>query len=297
METQILRWFQQVADGVSVTEVADVYDVSQPGVSRALARLEREVGTPLLAKRGRSLRLTHAGSVFKDHVDRVLHDLDDGMAAVEELLDPEAGTVGLAFPPSLGTWLVPGTIGQFRRHHPRVGFRLVQSHDAEAAALLASSQVDLHLLGVRPADRSLAWERILVERLVVAVPQDHPLRDAAEVPLARLADEELVLLRSPWELRRLTDDLLADAGVTPRVAFEADSLAVVRGFVAAGLGVAVVPSLDAQAHPSRGVHLVRLSDAGATREVGVAWSRERRLLPSTTLFRDWLLEGGRVVAR
>ena len=77
MET--LRWFQLVADGTTVTEVAELYQVSQPGVSRALARLEKDVGSPLLLRRGRLLRATHAGTVFKRHVDAVLHDMDDGL--------------------------------------------------------------------------------------------------------------------------------------------------------------------------------------------------------------------------
>src|SRR3712207_9441448 len=88
MEVESLRWFQQVGDGVTVTEVADVYMVSQPGVSRALARLENEVGTPLLHRTGRLLRPTHAGAVFKRHVDALLHELDARIAAGEERPEP-----------------------------------------------------------------------------------------------------------------------------------------------------------------------------------------------------------------
>ena len=65
MDTDALRWFQQVADGTTVTEVSELETVTQSGVSRALARLETQIGTPLLRRRGRTLRLTHAGAVFK----------------------------------------------------------------------------------------------------------------------------------------------------------------------------------------------------------------------------------------
>ena len=61
MDTDALRWFQQVADGTTVTEVSELERVTQSGVSRALTRLEAEVGTPLLRKSGRTLRMTHAG--------------------------------------------------------------------------------------------------------------------------------------------------------------------------------------------------------------------------------------------
>ena len=115
VETDALRWFQLVVDGMTVTEVAEVHRVSQPGVSRALARLEAEVGAPLFHKSGRVLRPTYAGSVFKQHVDAMLHRLDDGLAAVSELVDPRTGTVSIAFQLSLGTWLVPGLIEGFRK--------------------------------------------------------------------------------------------------------------------------------------------------------------------------------------
>src|SRR6266851_8311888 len=120
METDSLRWFQQVADGVTVTEVSDLAAVTQPGVSRALARLEAEVGTPLLRRSGRILRMTHAGVVFKRHVDALLHQLDDGIAAVSQLIEPDTGTVALAFQQPLGTWLVPDFVRGFRAAHPGV---------------------------------------------------------------------------------------------------------------------------------------------------------------------------------
>ena len=82
VDTVALRWFQQVADGTTVTELADLETVSQPGISRALARLEREVGVPLLRRSGRTLKMTRAGATFKRYVDNLLHDLDDGLAAL-----------------------------------------------------------------------------------------------------------------------------------------------------------------------------------------------------------------------
>src|SRR6202166_3299137 len=107
MDTDALRWLQQVADGTTVTEVSDTEHVTQSGVSRALARLEAEIGTPLLRRSGRTLRMTHAGAVFKPHLDALLHHLDDGIAAVSQLIDPDTGNGGPAIQQSLGTLLVP----------------------------------------------------------------------------------------------------------------------------------------------------------------------------------------------
>jgi LysR family transcriptional regulator, transcription activator of glutamate synthase operon len=294
VDTEALRWFQQVADGVTVTEIAELEMVSQPGVSRALARLERELGTPLLQRTGRVLRPTRAGKEFKRHVDALLHELDDGYAAVNELVDPETGTVALAFQVSLGGWLVPVLIRDFREGHPRVQFRLEESDDALGSSLVASGSVDLEFTARRPNNPDVHWEHLFVQPLGLTVPPGHRLAGRRRIALSDLADEDFVMLHPSWALRGLTDELCAAAGFEPRVAFECDDLSVVRGFVLAGLGVAVIPAMEPgrRGRGTRTEPLIRISDEGAHREVGLAWSKSRRLLPSAELFRDYVLETG-----
>src|SRR5271165_5039876 len=119
MDTDALRWLQQVADGTTVTEVSEVEPVTQSGVSRALARLEAQIGTPLL------------------------QHLDHGIAAGSQLIDPDNGTVALAFPQSLGTWLVPDLARSFSATHPGVRFQLTQVRDEPNSAALDGGNADL----------------------------------------------------------------------------------------------------------------------------------------------------------
>lgn len=288
METEALRWFLHVADGTTVTEVADIFGVSQPAVSRALSRLEAEVGAPLLHRTGRVLRPTHAGSVFKKRVDSVLHRLDDGLAEVAELMDPETGTVSLAFQPSLGTWLVPGLVSEFRRAHPGVQFRLQASDDTSGASLFTEGRVDLEFTARRPESDDVNWEFLLSQPLALAVPAGHRFAGRDALALSEAAHEDFVMLRASWQLRTLTETLCAAADFAPRVCLEGDDLPVVLGLVTAGLGVAVVPMPVGRLRPSSEL-LIRLTDDGAQRAVGLAWLRSRRLLPAAELFREHAL--------
>src|SRR6195952_6087787 len=161
MDTDSLRWFQQIADGVTMTEVSQIEYVPQSGISRALGRLENEVGAQLLRKSGRNLRMTVAGAAFKRHVDALLHQLDDGLAAVNQLVDPETGTVALASQLSLGTWLVPNLVGSFRADHPDVGFEIQQVRDQLTTSVLQDSRLDVEITTVRPTDRSGEWHHLL----------------------------------------------------------------------------------------------------------------------------------------
>jgi LysR family transcriptional regulator, transcription activator of glutamate synthase operon len=287
VDTDALRWFQQVADGTTVTEVSELEPVTQSGVSRALARLEAQVGTPLLRRQGRVLRLTQAGAVFKRHVDAMLHQLDDGIAAVNELIDPDTGTVSLAFQHSLGTWLVPSLVRSFRAAHPQVWFQLTQVRDEVHAAALDDGRADLEIGGRHGRIPGIRTRLIAIEPLRLALRHDHPLAAGEQLGLAEVAEEPFVSLRPTSALRQLGDELCARAGFRPEVVFEGDDLSTVRGFVAAGLGVAIVPApragtLEAAAGP---LAYCEITDPGAVRELTLAWSAERRLLPAADLFR------------
>src|SRR2546423_14302083 len=132
-------------EGTTLTEVSELESVTHSGVSRALARLEAQIGTPLLRRSGRTLRMTYPGWVSKPHLDALLHNLDDGIAAVSQLIDPDTGTVALAFQQSLGTWLVPDLARSFRTVHPGVRFRLTQSRDEPDFVILDGGNADLEL--------------------------------------------------------------------------------------------------------------------------------------------------------
>src|SRR5437763_5160405 len=216
MDTDALRWLQQVADGTTVTEVSELEEVTQSGVSRALARLEAQLGTPLLRRSGRILRLTHAGAVFKPHLDAMLHDLDDGIAAVSQLVDPDTGTVALAFQASLGTWLVPDLARSFRAAHPGVRFLLTQVRDDPDSVALDGGQADLELGSRRPPDEATRSRLIGHEPLRLALPRDHPLAGRHQLQLADVAGEPLLGLRSAPALRRVAAQLRLPAGLRPR---------------------------------------------------------------------------------
>jgi LysR family transcriptional regulator, transcription activator of glutamate synthase operon len=318
MDTDVLRWFQQVAEGATVTEVSELDMVTQSGVSRALTRLESQVGSPLLERSGRTLRLTRTGEVFKPHVDRMLEELRAGTDAVAQFLSPETGTVAVAFPQSLGSWLVPDLLGSFRSAHPGVGFRLKHVSDELHGLPLDGGGADLEIgtrrfrtgpEAVRPGDLAVQTQRIGIEPLRLALPASHPLavRQGDEswhgdgglgdsgkpgIGLAEVAREPFIALRSTSALRELGDQLCAAAGFRPKVVFEGDDLSTVRGLVAAGLGVAIVPAPRAGS-PVAGpgpVLYPPILDEGAVREIYLTWAAGQPLLPAAELFRRHVID-------
>jgi DNA-binding transcriptional LysR family regulator len=285
MDLAVLRLFQQVAAGATVTGVAARARLTQPALSRALRRVEHEVGAELFQRAGRTLRLTPAGHAFTRHVDAVLDRYDQGVREVRELVDPDAGTVPLAFLHTLGTWLVPQVISGFRERHPRARFELRQHGEEGLVAELLDGTADLVLTSGDPGLATIGWRRLLVEPLHLAVPPDHHLAGRTEVRLADAAAETFILLRPGYGLRDTTEALCAAAGFTPRVGFEGEEVETLRGLVTAGLGVALLPPpRTAVAVP----HL-RVTDVPSERDIGLAWLATRELPPLSARFRDHVL--------
>ncbi len=290
MDLAVLRLFHQVAAGATVTETATRARLTQPALSRALRRVEREVGATLFQRTGRVLRLTPAGHLFARHVTAVLDRYDQGIREVTELVDPDAGVVPLAFLHTLGTWLVPNVISSFREQHPGAGFELRQHGEEGLIAELLGGTVDLILTSDDPGLPTIDWQRLLVEPLRLAVPPDHPLAGRTEVRLAEAAAEPFILLRPGYGLRDTTEALCAEAGFTPKVGFEGEEVETLRGLVAAGLGVALLPGTVAllPGTPAPAPQL-RVTDVAAERDLGVAWLAGRTLPPLSDRFRAHVL--------
>jgi DNA-binding transcriptional LysR family regulator len=291
MDLQVLRSFQAVAEGLTVTEAAAEARITQPALSRALRRLEVEVGAELLQRVGRVLRLTPAGRVFKEYVDATLDSYDRGRRAVAEVVDPEAGVVSLAFLHTLGTWLVPRLVTGFRQAFPQVRFELHQHEENGLVQHLLDATADLIITSGDPGHPLITWRRLLVEPLWLAVPTQHRLAQRRRVRLAEVAEEPFILLKPGYGLRSVTETLCRQAGFSPLVGFEGEEVHTLRGLVAAGLGVSLIPSSpDTAATPDFPIRYLRITDVRGARDIGIAWLCGRVLPPAPRRFIDHALD-------
>jgi DNA-binding transcriptional LysR family regulator len=291
MELDTIRSFLAVAEGRTVTEVAESAHRTQPAVSRALARLEREIGSQLFQRSGRGLTLTPAGRELVEHARHMVEAYDRGARALQEITAPDGGFIPVAFLHTLGTWLVPELIKSFRTERPQVRFDLRQHGDAGLVEDLLGGVVDLAITGDRPEHPQIESRRLLREPLRLVVPPDHRLARRRSVRLREVAEETFIILKPGFSLRAVTEELCARAGFTPAIGFEGEEVETLRGLVSAGLGVALLPdphSVGAPAAP----HLP-VKDPGASREIGLAWIREHRLPPASEHFRTHAIANAR----
>ncbi|MET8998998.1 LysR family transcriptional regulator [Amycolatopsis sp. NPDC004169] len=270
----------------NVTRAAELLGVPQPTVSRRLAALADALGAPLTVPDGRGIRLTRAAELLAEAAERGLAALDTGVRLAREEVAPESGHVVLGFLHLLGRSLVPSLLRGYRARHPGVRFTLVQGSRQEMVDRLVGGELDLALLAPLPDVPALACAGLVDEEILLSVPAGHRLAERREVRVAELADEEFVLLEPGYGVRTLTDELCAAAGFTPRIAFEGQESDTVRGLVAAGLGVALLPRFG-PGTPA-GVAEVPLSPP-PFRTIGLVWRAAEPMTPAVTGFRDHVL--------
>lgn len=281
-----LAYFAGVARHEHVTRAAQELGVPQSTLSRAMVRLERDLGVTLFTRKGRTVSLTPAGRDFLFSVERALAEVERAAEAVRADADPSAGKVAFGFLHTMGSETVPELIRAFRVDHPRIRFTLVQNYGEAMIERLRAGELDLCLTSPVPDAPDLVARRLDEQRLRLVVPDDHRLATRKRIRLAEAADETFVTLEPGYGLRRITDALCAEAGFSPRVAFEGEEAETLRGLVAAGLGVALLPP---PAVPRPGVVELTVTAPRAIREVGVAWLDGHVDTPPVAAFKKFLL--------
>jgi molybdate transport repressor ModE-like protein len=265
-----LRMLRAVADAGTITGAAATLGLSQPAVSQHVRRLERRLGTALLDRSGRSVRLTEAGEALARHGATVASALRAATAEVSALAGLRSGRVRLVAFPSSSATLVPRALADLRTRHPGLTVTFDESEPPESLRALRAGACDVALAFSYPGDArgdgldGLVARHLLDDATRVVLPADHPRADDPDLALADLADERWIA-----GCPRCRGHLLTSAeasGFVPDIAFATDDYVAVLGLVEAGLGVAVLPDLvlpTAQRHP--GVVLRRARGTSARR--------------------------------
>lgn len=294
MEWQQLEYFRVVGRLQHVTRAAEELGMTQPALSRAIARLERELGVALLHRAGRSIRLTRYGEVFLRRVERALDELAEARRELSDMTDASAGIVALGFLRTLGVEYVPALIRRFTAAHPDVRFSFSENNGPSLALQLQRGEIDLALTRTPLEYSGLEGSVIARQELLLVVPLAHRLAERRAIKLREVANEPFVAFKPGHAIRTLTDELCAKAGFTPRITFEADESSSLRGFAAAGLGVAILP---VGTGPTNGLALLRISEPEARRDIVLAWAKDRYMSAAVRLFRSFVLDAAQRPAR
>lgn len=291
MELRQLYYFVKVAKKEHVTQAAEELHVAQSAVSRQIHQLEEELGVKLFLQKGRNLQLTPAGQLFLKRAEVILDDLEKAVVEIHEFMDPERGEIRLGFPHSLGMSLVPQVVAAFRKQHPKVQFRFKQGMFPSLLRDMMQGDIDLAFISPFPDDhQSVCGEVLLTEQLFAILPPSHPLAGSEEIDLALLKDETFVMFSEGYSLRPIVWEACLEAGFTPKVGFEGEETDTIRGLVAAGMGVSLLPDMALRQTGPLQPAKVKLKSPAVTRTIGLIRRSNEKLPLVANVFRSFLID-------
>ena len=266
MDFHQLRCFVAAAEELHFGRAARRLEMLPSALGRYIFLLEKELGARLMSRTTRSVELTEDGAFFLERA-RALLELADGLKsdfqkrARSNALSLRVGTID-----SAAAGLLPGVLRDFRARRPDVRVQLVEDKTINLLPQLLAGRLDLAF--VRPPatkDKRLAFQFLLHETAVVAVPTKHPLSSRRTISIAELADQPLIVpeRRSRPHSHDLTMKLFAGAGVRARVVQIADEKQTIINLVSAKLGIAIVPRWTSQM-ATRGVKFIAIKQPAET---------------------------------
>ncbi|XAS74471.1 LysR substrate-binding domain-containing protein [Micrococcaceae bacterium Sec5.1] len=244
MELRQLRYFLVVAEELHFGRAAERLHLTQPPLTVAIRRLERELGVQLFDRTTRRVALTHAGEAFKRRVQDAVTELDEAAGDLASVAAGLSGRIRVGFVSSASYTTIPEAIRAFRQQRPRVELILSPLTSGEQIEQLLDGDLDIGLIRDPGEVPGLTMELVGTEDLVAVLPEAHPLALQEEIRPADLEGEPMILF--PYRLmpgfvtrvHRLFDGL----ETSPQVVQQTIHQETVLGLVAAGLGISILPA-------------------------------------------------------
>ncbi|MGW6024377.1 LysR family transcriptional regulator [Streptomyces sp. NPDC055099] len=246
LDTRRMQVLRAVVTSGSVTAAARNLGYTPSAVSQQMAALEKEAGIALLERTGRGVRATDAGRLLTEYAVAIGKQLAEAETALAELRAGRTGRVAMRYFTTAGAKLVAPALAALRRTQPRVQVELKLSDPDDPLPAVLDRQADLALV-VRPRGQlgveGVRFEHLLDDRYKAVLPVGHPLAAKQVLEMTDLADEPWVASESPGPCLDPILDACGSAGFSPDFVVESGDYATAQGFIAAGLGVSLVPEL------------------------------------------------------
>lgn len=296
-----LRMMRAIADAGTISGAATSLSTSQPAVSQQVRRLEAKLGTSLLERQGRGVRLTEAGMVLAKHGVAICAALNAAGEELESLSGLQTGRLRLAAFPSASSTLVPGALAALRRDHPGVSITFTELEPPAALDALSKGHVDVVLSFdfsdvlseplATDVENNMSATSLVDEPQWMVVPKSHPLANQTEsVALEQFSSDSWIAgcEKCRIHLLRVCDR----SGFTPEVAFATDDNAAALALVGAGLGVSLVSGLVLEQSLTDHVEVLRL-DSRLTRHISFVTTPDLQGVPAVKAAQSVFIEQAR----
>ncbi|MEY2366397.1 LysR family transcriptional regulator [Lysinibacillus capsici] len=244
MEWHHFEYFQVLAETEHMTKAAERLAVSQSALSRAIAKLEQELGCTLFERRGRTIRLNKYGEAFLARTKKIIYEMKAGKEELQEMMEIERGTLTLGFLHTIGSTYLPNYIRLFKQQFPHVHLKLIQNNSHILLGLLKQGLLDICLIStLEMKEETIQWLPLMQERLYITLSIHHPLSNREEIYLDEVQNEMFIVLKEGFSLRNTINNIFEQVNIQPKISFEGEEVQTIASLVAVGLGISILPHL------------------------------------------------------
>ena len=275
MELRHLRYFLAVAAAQNFTRAAESLHISQPSLSIQIRDLEEELDTCLFDRLGRTVVLTQAGLLFRDHAERALREVEQGTQLIRELDGAQRGRLVVGTLATVNSYLIPPLVSRFKERFPGIHLQVHAQPSSEIVSGLLANRLDLGLCLLPVQEEHLISLPLFDERLVLIASSRH------RIPQSRLRMKDLggfplVLMPVDYCLRKMVEEECAQARVSPQVVLEMSSPEGILQAVSEGAGLTILPELYVRQRVGRTrLRIIELYDPVPRHSVGLVHRQNR----------------------
>jgi DNA-binding transcriptional LysR family regulator len=277
--------FAEVVRNQGFTRATRSLRLTQPAITKVVQGLEEELGTPLLVRERRRIRLTDAGQVVMARAQRILGDMRVLEEEVQEVAGLRRGRLRIGTPPIVGVAFLPPLLAAYHSAHPGVALEVREEGSHQIEELVRAHELDTGAVVLPTDERAFETLPFVRDQLRAVLHPSHPLAQRRSVALRELADTPFVLYRPEFALHGHILDACRRCGFQPTVVSESSHWDFIVAMVAANIGLALLPVTVCRLLDRTHVRTVRLEDPVIPWNAALVWLRDAQRSPAT---RAWI---------
>ena len=283
MSIQKYMAFVKTVECGSFTKAAELLNYSQSGISRMIHDLEKEWNVVLLERSKSGVRLTSSGQKLLPHAENVCREYEKLQSEVDELKGLKSGLIRIGTFSSVATHWLPNIIREFQKDYPNIDYELLLGDYTEIEEWIQEGRVDCGFLRL-PTKTELDTVFLEQDRLLVVLPENHPLAELEKIPVSELCGEPFMLLEKGAKAE--VSEIFERSNLTPTVHFTTWDDYAIMAMVEGGLGISVLPELILNRIPYK--IITRELEIPAYRNIGLAMRNRKSAALAVQRFLEYL---------
>ncbi|PJI08549.1 MULTISPECIES: LysR family transcriptional regulator [Clostridium] len=289
MNLQQLQYFKKVSETKNFSAAADELSVTQPALSKAISKLENELGVTLFERNGRTIELSRFGKSFLRHASSALLEIETGINELKIMINKDKDIISIASTYCIGTYFLPFIISNFLSSYPEAKFQFSNESASQILKHIRDKKIclgfydEVKAISNYPEIESVPIKK---ENYVLIVPKNHTLSNKTEVSLKDLKNESFIVYCD----KDSNNKKLSYAefiNYTPKISIEPNEASMLGGLVAAGAGITIVP--NSPLINTNTVSIIKIKEDIGYKTIYMGWLKSLKLSPTTKKFKDYIL--------